>query len=198
MCVFKYHAFIYFLRPPPWYGTCTTTTDMSILLTHHLYFCNHIIEVFPQQFELQYDGPFYLTKTSVHFRTQLGTQKFQFCTDITSISISLQRNFISSTLVLALLVMLPKLFHLHYYILLFLLQRPFHFVCRIQFSLLPHLFHAFILGLLQRSCKLLCWIHWSVVTLELLFQPYYHVHYSAPGSLVHFTCHFSAFCIRKV
>ncbi len=21
MCVFKYHAFIYFLRPPPWYGT---------------------------------------------------------------------------------------------------------------------------------------------------------------------------------
>ncbi len=23
MCVFKYHAFIYFLRPPPWYGTCT-------------------------------------------------------------------------------------------------------------------------------------------------------------------------------
>ncbi len=24
MCVFKYHAFIYFLRPPPWYGTSTT------------------------------------------------------------------------------------------------------------------------------------------------------------------------------
>ncbi len=23
MCVFKYHAFIYFLRPPPWYGTVT-------------------------------------------------------------------------------------------------------------------------------------------------------------------------------
>ncbi len=23
MCVFKYHAFIYFLRPPPWYGTLT-------------------------------------------------------------------------------------------------------------------------------------------------------------------------------
>jgi hypothetical protein len=23
MCVFKYHAFIYFLRPPPWYGTFT-------------------------------------------------------------------------------------------------------------------------------------------------------------------------------
>jgi hypothetical protein len=21
MCVFKYHAFIYFLQPPPWYGT---------------------------------------------------------------------------------------------------------------------------------------------------------------------------------
>jgi hypothetical protein len=25
MCVFKYHAFIYFLRPPPWYGTCMTS-----------------------------------------------------------------------------------------------------------------------------------------------------------------------------
>jgi hypothetical protein len=25
MCVFKYHAFIYFLRPPPWYGTGMTT-----------------------------------------------------------------------------------------------------------------------------------------------------------------------------
>jgi hypothetical protein len=24
MCVFKYHAFIYFLRPPPWYGTPRT------------------------------------------------------------------------------------------------------------------------------------------------------------------------------
>ncbi len=30
MCVFKYHAFIYFLRPPPWYGTIliySTTLD---------------------------------------------------------------------------------------------------------------------------------------------------------------------------
>ncbi len=25
MCVFKYHAFIYFLRPPPWYGTLRFT-----------------------------------------------------------------------------------------------------------------------------------------------------------------------------
>jgi hypothetical protein len=27
MCVFKYHAFIYFLRPPPWYGTITFHED---------------------------------------------------------------------------------------------------------------------------------------------------------------------------
>jgi hypothetical protein len=26
MCVFKYHAFIYFLRPPPWYGTSTVSS----------------------------------------------------------------------------------------------------------------------------------------------------------------------------
>ncbi len=26
MCVFKYHAFIYFLRPPPWYGTVGPTS----------------------------------------------------------------------------------------------------------------------------------------------------------------------------
>ncbi len=32
MCVFKYHAFIYFLRPPPWYGTIRTEMgrDMNI------------------------------------------------------------------------------------------------------------------------------------------------------------------------
>jgi hypothetical protein len=27
MCVFKYHAFIYFLRPPPWYGTLAYVGD---------------------------------------------------------------------------------------------------------------------------------------------------------------------------
>jgi hypothetical protein len=34
MCVFKYHAFIYFLRPPPWYGTGTPSIgiDRSIKL----------------------------------------------------------------------------------------------------------------------------------------------------------------------
>ncbi len=49
MCVFKYHAFIYFLRPPPWYGTCMCTyiytylygystwtyTDTYIFITFH-------------------------------------------------------------------------------------------------------------------------------------------------------------------
>jgi hypothetical protein len=38
MCVFKYHAFIYFLRPPPWYGTntfrCTSTTHISLSITY--------------------------------------------------------------------------------------------------------------------------------------------------------------------
>jgi hypothetical protein len=29
MCVFKYHAFIYFLRPPPWYGTITFRRNFS-------------------------------------------------------------------------------------------------------------------------------------------------------------------------
>ncbi len=30
MCVFKYHAFIYFLRPPPWYGTRIIKINQSI------------------------------------------------------------------------------------------------------------------------------------------------------------------------
>ncbi len=29
MSVFKYHAFIYFMRPPPWYGTRPTETIMT-------------------------------------------------------------------------------------------------------------------------------------------------------------------------
>ncbi len=34
MCVFKYHAFIYFLRPPPWYGTF-----MLIIYIFYLKWC---------------------------------------------------------------------------------------------------------------------------------------------------------------
>jgi hypothetical protein len=29
MSVFKYHAFIYFMRPPPWYGTLTIMSNLS-------------------------------------------------------------------------------------------------------------------------------------------------------------------------
>ncbi len=29
MSVFKYHSFIYFLRPPPWYGTLTSASSVS-------------------------------------------------------------------------------------------------------------------------------------------------------------------------
>ncbi len=36
MCVFKYHAFIYFLRPPPWYGTGTTAL-VYCLISSSLY-----------------------------------------------------------------------------------------------------------------------------------------------------------------
>ncbi len=32
MCVFKYHAFIYFLRPPPWYGTILTVKKLQWFL----------------------------------------------------------------------------------------------------------------------------------------------------------------------
>ncbi len=32
MCVFKYHAFIYFLRPPPWYGTSLSVTSLPASL----------------------------------------------------------------------------------------------------------------------------------------------------------------------
>ncbi len=35
MCVFKYHAFIYFLRPPPWYGTPMLFTMESCDSPHH-------------------------------------------------------------------------------------------------------------------------------------------------------------------
>ncbi len=30
MCVFKYHAFIYFLRPPPWYGTVAMVLQCTV------------------------------------------------------------------------------------------------------------------------------------------------------------------------
>ncbi len=34
MSVFKYHAFIYFLRPPPWYGTLLYSTHRTGILKH--------------------------------------------------------------------------------------------------------------------------------------------------------------------
>jgi hypothetical protein len=39
MCVFKYHAFIYFVRPPPCYGTLSKNTTLahSKLVTQSLY-----------------------------------------------------------------------------------------------------------------------------------------------------------------
>ncbi len=45
MCVFKYHAFIYFLRPPPWYGTCTVVIASHPLLTTvvQIQCCNGIL-----------------------------------------------------------------------------------------------------------------------------------------------------------
>ncbi len=39
MCVYKYHAFIYFLRPPPWSGT---SIDIYLLTYKPIYVCKYI------------------------------------------------------------------------------------------------------------------------------------------------------------
>ncbi len=36
MCVFKYHAFIYFLRPPPWSGTIYTIPLSTVPIYRHI------------------------------------------------------------------------------------------------------------------------------------------------------------------
>ncbi len=36
MSVFKYHAFIYFMRPPPWYGTSIPVHDHARLENKHI------------------------------------------------------------------------------------------------------------------------------------------------------------------
>ncbi len=40
MCVFKYHAFIYFLRPPPWSGTSTKQDKYRVALIRSFVCCN--------------------------------------------------------------------------------------------------------------------------------------------------------------
>jgi hypothetical protein len=42
MCVFKYHAFIYFLRPPPWYGTVHYLINVR---TWAIFFSRHLANV---------------------------------------------------------------------------------------------------------------------------------------------------------
>ncbi len=42
MCVFKYHAFIYFLRPPPWYGT------VGLIFMPKKYSCDSSFAIIPK------------------------------------------------------------------------------------------------------------------------------------------------------
>jgi hypothetical protein len=55
MCVFKYHAFIYFLRPPPWYGTSTKG----------LYVCMYSM--------------YCISKADCEVRSRIYVKKIRFC-----------------------------------------------------------------------------------------------------------------------
>jgi hypothetical protein len=51
MSVFKYHAFIYFMRPPRWrYGTSSVQEDVSLFVVKMFQNCQKVQKAFPVRF----------------------------------------------------------------------------------------------------------------------------------------------------
>jgi hypothetical protein len=84
MSVFKYHAFIYFMRPPPWYGTLRKRKTKEIAF-HRIFldiFCPSKYTRFTyQEFSLNY-----CTKTISNRKIQTGPCPVEFYKRRTSCS----------------------------------------------------------------------------------------------------------------